>query len=97
MFFEEFSYLFRFPYPNDETVNFETVVSTISPYCVAYDSENSHLYWSGSTLSGKIMRCNSNGSELTVIGNAYNPMTLALDTHTRFDIVVILCYLMLLI
>lgn len=68
------------------------IVSTTSPYYVAYDSENSHLYWTGSTLLGKIMRCNSNGSDVTVIADVSHPMALALDAHTRFDIVVNLCF-----
>ncbi|CAC5394968.1 unnamed protein product [Mytilus coruscus] len=74
----------RFPYPNDQTVNFEIVVSTNYPYYVAFDSGNSHLYWTG-YASGKIMRCNSNGSDLTTIVDISSiPMALTLDTHTRW-------------
>ncbi|VDI62042.1 Hypothetical predicted protein, partial [Mytilus galloprovincialis] len=77
------SVIHRFPYPNDQTVNFETVVSTQIPYHVAFDSENSHLYWTG-YLSRKIMRCNSDGSSLTVIVVASSiPMALTLDTINR--------------
>ncbi|CAC5389363.1 unnamed protein product [Mytilus coruscus] len=71
----------RFFYPIDENVTFEIVVSTIRPFYVAFDSENSHLYWTEYTSSGKIMRSNSDGSSLTTIINEHKPVALALDTH----------------
>ncbi|CAG2229958.1 unnamed protein product [Mytilus edulis] len=70
----------RFPYPNDQTLYFEIVVSTLNPYYVAFDSENSHLYWTGRTL-GKINRCNPNGSDPTTIVDVSIPVALTLDTH----------------
>lgn len=80
---ESFLFFFRFPYPNDQTVYFEIVVSTLNPYYVAFDSENSHLYWTGLNL-GKIMRCNPDGSDLSTIVDVSRPVALTLDTHNRF-------------
>ncbi|CAG2229955.1 LRP5_6 [Mytilus edulis] len=51
----------RFPYPNDQAVNFETVVSTNRPYYVAFDSGNSHLYWTELNTLGRVVRCKSDG------------------------------------
>ncbi|CAC5382335.1 unnamed protein product [Mytilus coruscus] len=74
----------RFPYPNDQTVNFEIVVSTNRPYYVAFDSGRSHLYWTEFNPLGKIMRCNSDGSDVTTIVNETSPIALTLDTHNRW-------------
>lgn len=74
----------RFPYPNDEIALFEIVVSTTYPYSIAFDSVNRHLYWTEAISSGKIMRCNSDGSHVTTIVPAYNPLALTLDTHNRW-------------
>ncbi|XP_052080321.1 low-density lipoprotein receptor-related protein 1-like [Mytilus californianus] len=73
--------IYRFPYPNEQTVNFEIVISTNSPSDVTFDSENSHLYWTENT---DIMRCNSDGSNLTTIVNVPSPLALTLDTHNRW-------------
>ncbi|CAG2233326.1 LRP5_6 [Mytilus edulis] len=74
----------RFPYPNDQAVNFETVVSTHRPYYVAFDSKNSHLYWTKLNTLGEIRRCNSDGTDVTIIVNETLPIALALDTHNRW-------------
>lgn len=74
----------RFPYPNYQTKNFEIVVPANSPYYVAFDSGNSHLYWTEHISVGRIMRCNSDGSEVTTIVNETQPVALALDTHNRW-------------
>ncbi|CAC5410066.1 LRP2 [Mytilus coruscus] len=74
----------RFPYPNDQTVHFEIVVSTNRPYYVAFDSGNSHLYWTEFNTLGKIMRCNSDGSDVITILNETLPDALTLDTHNRW-------------
>ncbi|XP_052081112.1 sortilin-related receptor-like [Mytilus californianus] len=73
-----------FLYPNDLTVNFEIVVSTNRPYYVAFDSENSHLYWTELNTLGNIRRCNSDGSDVTTIVNETLPIALTLDTHNRW-------------
>lgn len=59
------------------------MISTNKPYYVAFDSENSHLYWTEHGSSGKIMRCNSDGSHLTTIVNESRPTALTLDTKNR--------------
>ncbi|VDI77712.1 Hypothetical predicted protein, partial [Mytilus galloprovincialis] len=74
----------RFPYPNNKTISFEIVVLTTGPFSVAFDSENSHLFWTETGLSGKIMRCNSDGSDVIPIVNVTSPMALTLDTHNRW-------------
>ncbi|CAG2222930.1 LRP2 [Mytilus edulis] len=70
----------RFPYPNDQGVNLEIVVAANNPYYVAFDSRNSHLYW---TESMKIMRCDTDGSNVTTIVSISAPVSLALDPHNR--------------
>ncbi|XP_071150525.1 low-density lipoprotein receptor-related protein 5-like [Mytilus edulis] len=74
----------RFPYPNDQAVNSETVVSTNRPYYVAFDSGNSHLYWTELNTLGRVVRCKSDGSDVTTIVNGTLPIALALDTHDRW-------------
>ncbi|XP_052080325.1 hemicentin-1-like isoform X2 [Mytilus californianus] len=75
----------RFPYPNDDqTVNFETVIYTDRPYYVSFDSKNSHLYWTEQEKLEKIMRCNSDGSNLTIIVKEFSLTAFTLDTHHRW-------------
>lgn len=76
----------RFPYPNNKTVNFEVVIYTSSPYYITFDSANSHLYWTGFGTSGKIMRCKSDGSDLSTIIDVTYPMALTFDKYNRFVI-----------
>ncbi|CAG2229957.1 unnamed protein product [Mytilus edulis] len=79
----------RFPYPNDQTIE-ENVIFTNSPYYVAFDSGNRHLYWTERASFGKIMRCDSDGSEITTIANASMPLAVAVDTSNRFVMLITL-------
>lgn len=65
-------------------MKFESIVSSHAPIGMAFDSINSHLYWTEDSTTGTIMRCNSEGSDVTFIYNATKPSVLALDINNRF-------------
>ncbi|CAC5390805.1 VLDLR [Mytilus coruscus] len=73
----------RFPYPNNHTVMLGTIVSTIYPVGIAFDSVNSHLYWT-EISPGRIMRCNPDGSDVTILLNENKPTALTLDIQNRW-------------
>lgn len=58
---------------------------------MAFDSVNSHLYWAEHVSTGQILRCNPDGSNVTTIVKAYKPLTLTIDTHNRFVMLVTQC------
>ncbi|VDI59316.1 Hypothetical predicted protein [Mytilus galloprovincialis] len=62
---------------------FETVVHTIKPVGIAFDSVNNHVYWTEHS-HGKIMRCNADGSNVTIILNETEPSAITLDVHNRW-------------
>lgn len=79
---------FRFPYPINHTVLLETIVTTIYPVGIAFDSVNGHIYWTETHNPGKIMRCNSDGSNVTIIVYETKPTALTLDIQNRFVVLV---------
>lgn len=72
----------------------ETIVSTSTPYGIAFDLVNRHLYWTEIYSPGRIMRCNPDGSNITVLLIETQPTALALDIQNRFVILVDLKKLM---
>ncbi|VDI32757.1 Hypothetical predicted protein, partial [Mytilus galloprovincialis] len=71
--------IIRFPYPSNQTTEFEIVVSEIIPGGIAFDSEHRYLYWT-EPMEGKIMRCNTDGSNITRIFNdTVEPAALTID------------------
>ncbi|XP_071178159.1 protein cueball-like isoform X1 [Mytilus edulis] len=74
----------RFPYPNDFTVVFESIVSASYPVGISFDSVNNHLYWTELYYPGSVMRCNTDGTDLRVILNETQPAAIALDMHNRW-------------
>lgn len=64
----------------------ETIVSTNFPFGISFDSVNSHLYWTETYSPGRIMRCNPDGSNITVLLNDTEPTALTLDIRNRFVI-----------
>ncbi|XP_052080960.1 low-density lipoprotein receptor-related protein 4-like isoform X2 [Mytilus californianus] len=76
--------ILRFPYPNNKTIVFESVVSGNQPGGIAFDSANSHLYWT-EPKEGNIMRCNSDGSNvITIINGTGTPAALTIDIANRW-------------
>lgn len=61
----------------------QSIVSATTPVDIVFDSVNSHLYWTETLASGKIMRCKPDGSDGTIIFNDISPAALTLDTHNR--------------
>ncbi|VDH92243.1 Hypothetical predicted protein, partial [Mytilus galloprovincialis] len=61
----------------------ETIVTTIYPVGISFDSVNGHIYWTETYNPGKIMRCNSDGSNVTIIVYETKPTALTLDTQNR--------------
>lgn len=78
-------YLFRFRYPNNQTVIFERVVQTNLPLAVTFDSTNRHLYWTEDSPHKTIFRCDADGSNKTLILSASPnyPSSLTLDIYNR--------------
>lgn len=74
---------FRFPYPINQTIKVETVVLANNPVGIAFDSINRHLFWT-EDHAGKIMRCNTNGSNKTTIHTEIAPSALTIDIDNRF-------------
>lgn len=68
----------------------ESIVSATTPVDIVFDSVNSHLYWAETLHSGKIMRCNPDGTDVKIILNDLSPSALALDIQNRY---VVLIYL----
>lgn len=52
---------------------------------MAFDSVNSHLYWT-EISPGRILRCNPDGSNVTVLLNETEPTALTIDIQNRFVI-----------
>ncbi|VDI57028.1 Hypothetical predicted protein [Mytilus galloprovincialis] len=76
--------IIRFPYPSNQTTEFEIVVSEIIPGGIAFDSEHRYLYWT-EPMEGKIMRCNTDGSNITRIFNdTVEPAALTIDKGHRW-------------
>lgn len=77
---------FRFQYPNNQTVIFESIVQTNSPLATTFDSTNRHLYWTEDSPHKNILRCNADGSNVTLIRSASPnyPSSLTLDIYNRF-------------
>ncbi|XP_052080319.1 low-density lipoprotein receptor-related protein 8-like isoform X2 [Mytilus californianus] len=75
--------IIKFPYPNNQTVQFETVVSANGPLGIAFDSVNHHLYWTEDG-KGKIMRCNADGTNKTTIFDETEPGVLSIDIENRW-------------
>lgn len=60
----------------------ETVITTHSPFGLVIDSVNHHLY--GTELDNdRIMRCNADGSNLTILLYEDNPAAITLDIQNR--------------
>ncbi|XP_071178161.1 very low-density lipoprotein receptor-like isoform X2 [Mytilus edulis] len=62
---------------------FENVVSTSYPFGIAFDSVNNHLYWT-ELSSGRIQRCNMDGSNVTFLLIGDRPTSLTLDKKNRW-------------
>ncbi|CAG2223666.1 unnamed protein product [Mytilus edulis] len=75
--------IIKFPYPNNQTVQFEIVISTNSTIGIAFDSVNKHIYWT-EDATGKIMRCNADGTNKTTIFEETEPGALSIDIENRF-------------
>lgn len=78
--------LIRFKYPNNQSAILEPVARASSKIIgVAFDSMNSHLYWTenGGNI-GRIMRCNSDGSDIKHILTESQPSVLTLNIANRF-------------
>ncbi|XP_063412188.1 protein cueball-like [Mytilus trossulus] len=76
--------IIRFPYPSNQTTEFEIVVSEIIPGGIAFDSEHRYLYWT-EPMERKIMRSNTNGSNITRIFNdTVEPAALTIDKENRW-------------
>ncbi|XP_071148459.1 low-density lipoprotein receptor-related protein 8-like [Mytilus edulis] len=75
--------ILKFPYPNNQTVQFEIVVSTNAILGIAFDSVNKHIYWTEDD-KGKIMRCNKDGTNKTTIYDETQPGALAIDVENRW-------------
>lgn len=69
---------------------FETIVSTRAPVGISVDEVNNYLYWTDTGDVGKIMRCKTDGSDVTVILNETQPTAITLDIHNRFVLFVAL-------
>ncbi|XP_071148455.1 low-density lipoprotein receptor-related protein 8-like isoform X2 [Mytilus edulis] len=75
--------IIKFPYPNNQTVQFEIVVSVNAPLGIAFDSVNKHIYWTEDE-KGKIMRCNADGTNKTTILDETQPSALSIDVENRW-------------
>ncbi|VDI62041.1 Hypothetical predicted protein [Mytilus galloprovincialis] len=75
--------IIKFPYPSNQTVQFEFVVSTNGPLGIAFDSVNKHIYWTEDN-KGKIMRCNADGTNKTTILDERQPSALSIDIENRW-------------
>ncbi|VDI81258.1 Hypothetical predicted protein [Mytilus galloprovincialis] len=73
---------FAFSYPANQTVMLVSIVSTNKPFGIAFDSVNRHLYWT--ELKGRIMRCNPDGSNVTILLYDTLPSALTLDIQNRW-------------
>lgn len=74
----------RFSYPTNQTVMSESIVTTSSPFGISFDSVNRHLYWTELSSTGRIKRCNPDGSNVTVLLNEAVPSVLTLDIQNRW-------------
>ncbi|VDI19337.1 Hypothetical predicted protein, partial [Mytilus galloprovincialis] len=75
--------IIRFPYPSNQKIQFETVVSSRNPLGLAFDSVNHHLYWTDD-VEGRIMRCNADGSNKTTVLVETEPAALTIDIKNRW-------------
>ncbi|CAC5399246.1 LRP4 [Mytilus coruscus] len=77
------SSIFRLRYPNNESNHVETVVKAENPRGIALDQTENRLYWT-EPLANKIMRCNLDGSEVSVVLNSSLafPNAIAIQSRT---------------
>ncbi|CAG2199075.1 unnamed protein product [Mytilus edulis] len=87
IYFPRYNYndIVRFAYPSNNTT-LQTVVQSLSvPTGIAVDSANHHLYWI-EYGPDRLLRCNLDGSNVTVLSTLNDPRVIRLDVTNRLDL-----------
>ncbi|VDI05449.1 Hypothetical predicted protein [Mytilus galloprovincialis] len=78
---------YRFPYPS-QNITLHTVIQTDSfPTGLAVDLTNDHIYWVH-LGSQRLLRCNIDGSNMTVLSTFRYPWVIRLDVTNRWIYIV---------
>lgn len=75
--------IFRLRYPSEQTYKYENVTVATYPVGLVVEPLNNHVYWT-ENYSGKIYRCNFNGSFKVLILQTNNAFALSIDYKNRF-------------